>query len=68
MIGKIRCEKNSWRIVRVYVNGDLKEKLESLREWMEEKRGVRTIVGGNFNTRTGTEGGLFEGEECEEEK
>lgn len=40
------------------MNRDLDKKLEILGEWAEEKeRGVRLLVGGDFNARTGNEGG-----------
>lgn len=39
------------------MNRDLDKKLEILGEWAEEKeRGVRLLVGGDFNARTGNEG------------
>lgn len=61
--------EEKWRIVGVYVNGDMKEKMESLKDWMEEREeGVRTIIGGDFNARTGEEGGWQEWEEWEEEE
>jgi len=40
------------------VNGDMEKKLEELKEWMEEwEEGVKTIIGVDFNARTGREGG-----------
>lgn len=42
----------------MYVNGDMEKKLQSLRVWMEEKeKGILTIIGGDFNARTGEKGG-----------
>lgn len=42
----------------MYVNGDMERKLEELREWMEEKdKGMKTIIGGDFNAWTGSRGG-----------
>ncbi|KMQ90718.1 hypothetical protein RF55_9492 [Lasius niger] len=53
-----------WRLVGVYVNNDMEKKLEELRDWVEEKEvGVRALVGGDFNARTGREGGRIEEEE-----
>lgn len=44
---KIRMGEKQWRIVGVYVNGDLEKKLEKLKEWTEEKkRGVKVLIGG----------------------
>ncbi|EFN61228.1 hypothetical protein EAG_16367 [Camponotus floridanus] len=36
MTGKMCLGGEWWRLVRVYVNGDLEEKMEKLREWMED--------------------------------
>lgn len=36
-----------WWLVEVYVNNDLEEKLETLREWMESREEwVRVLIGG----------------------
>ncbi|CAK9799089.1 Transposon TX1 uncharacterized 149 kDa protein [Anthophora plagiata] len=66
---KIWLGKDAWKVVGVYVNKDLERKLGMLREWMEEKeRGVRIIIGGDFNARTGSQGGRIQKEgEGEEE-
>ncbi|XP_032690078.1 uncharacterized protein LOC116853231 [Odontomachus brunneus] len=68
--GRIKCVVRvggrKWRIVGVYVNGDMDRKMEGVKGWMEEREGDRrTIIGGDFNARTGEEGG---GEEVEENK
>ncbi|XP_024892034.1 vicilin-like seed storage protein At2g18540 [Temnothorax curvispinosus] len=61
--GKIRIGEEVWRIIGIYVNNNIDEKLEGLKERTEEgEKGVRTIIGGDFNARTGEEG-----EEEEEE-
>jgi len=65
--GSVIYGKDVVRIVGVYVNRDLERKLEELKEWMDEReKGVKTIIGGDFNARTGEEGGKVEGEEWEE--
>jgi len=51
---KVELGGEWWRLVGVYVNGDLDEKMRQLREWMEEREeGVRGLIGGDFNARTG---------------
>lgn len=53
----------------MYVNKDLESKLEMLKEWIQEKEErVRVVIEGDFNAKTGREGGRVEGVEggCEE--
>ncbi|KAL6264210.1 hypothetical protein P5V15_004380 [Pogonomyrmex californicus] len=52
---RVKYEKGNLRIVGVYVNGDL-------------ENGIRTIIGGDFNARTGEESGRIsvDGEKEEE--
>lgn len=46
--------KEKWRMVGVYVNGDIKRKLEEIEEWLEEQKEDKwTMVGGYFNAKTG---------------
>lgn len=59
IMGKVRNGKERWRIIGVYVgkNG-IKGTLQTLEKWMGEREaGIRTIIGGDFNARTGREGG-----------
>lgn len=47
MIGNVKYEKERWRVIGVYINGDMDRKLKELREWMEERETDRkTIIGG----------------------
>jgi len=51
-IGEERC-----RIIGMYVNGDIREKWEGIREWVEEKGlEIRTIVGGTSTQGRGNWG------------
>jgi len=65
MVGRVKLGKQRWRIV--YIKGNMEEMLQRLEEWVEEMgREVCTLIGGDFNARTGTEGGEWEmGEETE---
>lgn len=67
----VRIGSKKWRIVGVYINGDMERRMEGLKEWMEEREmDRRTIIGGDFNARTGEEGGwiVYEGENENEAK
>lgn len=45
----IKIGEERWRIIGVYVNRDIKEKWEGIREWVEDKgSGIRTIVERGF--------------------
>lgn len=61
---KIRVGAESWRIIGIYVNNDTDRKLEGLKDWTEEgEKGIRTVIGKDFNARTSEEGGWEEEEE-----
>lgn len=67
MIGNVKYGKESWRVIEVYINGDMDRKLEELREWMEKRDGQKNDNRGDFNARTGEEGGSVERDIGEEE-
>lgn len=58
--------KESWRIVGVYVNKNIEGIIRGLEQWMEvREEGKYTLLGGDFNARTGREGGRIVEEEEE---
>ncbi|XP_011698277.1 PREDICTED: uncharacterized protein LOC105456152 [Wasmannia auropunctata] len=67
MMRTVEIGREEWRIVGVYVNGNMESKWEEIRGWAEEK-GVRTIMGGDFNARTGELGGWWEGGDVRREE
>lgn len=65
----MRIGNKTWNIIGVYVNGDMKAKIEEIKERIEEyEEGEMIIIGGNLNARTGIEGGRNWEEEGEDEK
>ena len=65
MATRVRTREEEWTVVALYVTGDMKKKLERIREWLEKQtEKERVIVGREFNARTGIEGGR-EGEDEE---
>lgn len=61
---KIWLGRDCLEIVGVYINNDMEGKLERLREWTEiREKGIRVMIGGDFNARTGREGGEVKEEE-----
>lgn len=69
MMGYVKQGRERWRIVEVYINGDIEQKLQKVEQWMEDREeGVKTIRRGDFNARTGVEsGGIVKGDEMGEE-
>lgn len=56
---KFTHNKNRWRIVTIY-SQDMEETMEKLKEEIEEDKKGFLIIGGDFNARTGEEGGPIE--------
>lgn len=46
---KARTGGEVWRMVGVYVNGDMERKLHGLKKWMKGERQERIIIKGDFN-------------------
>lgn len=54
----MRIGDEKWNIIGVYVNGDMKEKIEKIKERIEKyDEGEMVVIGGDFNARTRIEGG-----------
>jgi len=66
--GKIKVGGEVWRIMGIYVRGDMERKLDRMREWTEGQSGAERMIGGDFNARTGEESGWVCGKEEEEGK
>jgi len=65
VVGKVKIRKQRWRIMGVYVNGNMGEYeiLQDLEGWMEEKeKRVLTLIEGDFNAREKEEVMKMEGE------
>lgn len=59
MIGRIKQGNEKWRIMGVYVGENREEVLKKLEEWGENReKKVYTLIRGDFNARTGREGGV----------
>lgn len=58
MTGNVSLGGKWWRLVGVYVNTNLKRKMEKLREWIENREEeVKVLIEGTFKARTGWKGG-----------
>jgi len=56
ILEKMRYGNGCINVKGVYIMDDMEEKLERLGRWLEEKEeGVMTVLGGDFNARTGCE-------------
>lgn len=64
MVGRVGIVEERWKVVEVYVGRRrIEETLKAMERWMEGEGGKeKTIIGGDFNARTGKEGGGIEKE------
>lgn len=59
MMKRIKWGENTWKIVTVYLNGDIRKTMGEIRVMAGEKGlGKRVIIGGDFNARTGEKGAM----------
>jgi len=58
LVGDMSVGEEKWRVIGVYVGGGIERSLQEVERWVEDKgEGRRILVGGDFNARTGGEGG-----------
>jgi len=38
MVCKLKVREEKWRVVKMYVNGEIGRRLENMRDWLEEKK------------------------------
>jgi len=60
-MGNIKRDEQKWRIIRIYARQNLGEVLQGVESWIKEnERGLNTIMGDDFNARTGKMGAGME--------
>lgn len=62
IVGDIKWKREKWRVVVVYVGGEIEESLQRIEKWEEREGKRKVLVGGDFNARIGKEGGRVEEE------
>lgn len=62
IVGDIKWKREKWRVVGVYVGGEIEESLQRIEKWEEREGKRKVLVGGDFNARIGKEGGRVEEE------
>ncbi|XP_029163724.1 golgin subfamily A member 6-like protein 22, partial [Nylanderia fulva] len=68
-IGRVKVGGERWRVIGIYAGQGIEKACKEMEQWTEEKENeVYTIIGGDFNARTGEEGGRVRGEENVEEE
>ncbi|XP_029176098.1 trichohyalin-like [Nylanderia fulva] len=69
VVGRVKIGKEKWRVIGVYVGEGIEKACREMEKWTEEKEEeVYTIIGGDFNARTGQEGGRIRDKENAEEE
>lgn len=53
---KLNWRKEMWLVMVVYMNKEKEINYETMRKWLEEDPGLKVIIGGDFNARTGVGG------------
>jgi len=57
IVGNVKKDGQRWRIIGIYARQGVREVLQGVENWAEEKdSGRRVIVGGDLNARTGEMG------------
>jgi len=68
IIKRVKIRGEWWRVIGVYISEEIEKCLGELKRWMERKdEGIKTILGGDFNARTGEKGEEIRGREESEE-
>lgn len=71
IVGRVKVGEQSWRVVGVYVNGNMEETLRGIEGWVEEReRGVYSLIGETLmrgQERREGDGGRGDGRGEEEE-
>lgn len=54
MVRRVKLGEDWWRVVGIYVDKSVGKKVDEIKNWLEKKgKDSKTIVGGDFNARTG---------------
>jgi len=69
VVGRVKMGKQRWRIMGVYINGNISEMLKELEEGMEEKeKGFFTLIGGILMLERGKKEEVWKRKEMEVER
>lgn len=57
MVGRVNRRRERWKIIGVYVREGLERVIQELEKWTKiDEKAVKTIIGRDFNARTGRVG------------